>query len=73
MSAGGLGVNDLESPFRAGGVEQHRVGLFVVPLVGIRLPVDTVEVQDLRFDFATAGGIALFLLWLFLQFAHSNV
>ena len=60
FSAGGMGVNDVEGVFAAGGVQQQRIRLLVVPLKCVRMPLAAVEVQDLRFHSATTGWIAVF-------------
>src|SRR5262249_7171245 len=48
FAAGGLGIDDRERAVEAGGGNEGRVGLLVVPLVGVAVPADAVEMKDLR-------------------------
>ena len=50
MAARSLRVGDFKNAVRARRVHERGVGLLVVPLIGVAAPVNSVEVQDLRFD-----------------------
>src|SRR5262249_35121926 len=58
FAAGGLGVHGGEGAVDAGGGAEGRVGLLVVPLVGVAVPGSAVEVEDLRLQPAPAARVA---------------
>ena len=54
VAARSLCVRDLQHTIRACGVHEPGVGLLVVPLIRVAVPVDAVEMENLRFDATTA-------------------
>ena len=52
-------VLDFKRAFCAGCVHKCRISLLVVPLICVRHQLNAIEVQNLRFDTPTRGGISL--------------
>ena len=58
----GVRIHDLEGLFQPPGVDKLRIGLVVVPLVGVGVPIESIKVQDLCLNGAAGLRIPLLLI-----------
>ena len=58
LSAGSLSVLNSHLPVFAFGADERGIGLFVVPAVGVAMPIVAIEMEDLRLQSPPRFGLA---------------